>query len=143
MENETENDVQDKFSTLRGIRAMVVEDEGIIQLHLRKILGDAGMTLVGAAQTGEAGVEKALKLRPDVILMDIKMPGRINGMEAARKILEHYPSCIVMLTAYSEHREKCFELGASGFLVKPIESRNVILELTSAYEKFREEQTKH
>ena len=72
---------------LAGKRVLTVEDEGITQMQLNKILASAGMERIGIATSGPQGVEIAIEHRPDIILMDINMPGEYNGLEAARCIL--------------------------------------------------------
>src|SRR5581483_6962366 len=86
--------------TLAGKRVVIVEDEGITVMQLRRMLVRAGMLVVGTAGNGKEGIETVLRERPDIVLMDIKMPV-MDGLEAARRILETYPVCILMLTAYS------------------------------------------
>src|SRR5689334_20722321 len=71
---------------LTGKTVIIVEDEGITQMQLRRTLKTAGLVVVGSATSGEKGVEAVLKNRPDMVLMDIQMPGAYDGLEAARRI---------------------------------------------------------
>src|SRR5689334_10896137 len=121
---------------LQGKRVVVVEDEGITQMQLRMALRKAGLQVVGAAGTGPAGVEVALREHPDIILMDINMPGQFDGLEAARRILSQYPACIVMLTAYSEFRSMAEEIGACGYVTKPLDDSMLLPELLEAWTRY-------
>src|SRR5689334_15170263 len=78
---------EEETPILKGKRVVIVEDEGITQMQLRKILTPAGITVVGAAISGPEGVEIVLREKPDLVLMDIRMPGEYDGLEAARRIL--------------------------------------------------------
>src|SRR5690349_12229593 len=86
---------------LQGRRVVIVEDEGITQLQLQKMLRNTGAAIVGTAANGRAGVEVVLRERPDIVLMDIQMP-LMNGLDAAEEILSHLCVCILMLSAYSD-----------------------------------------
>ncbi len=121
---------------LRGKRVAVVEDEGITQIQLRNILAHAGLTVVGSARTGEEGVELVLRERPELVIMDIKMPGAIDGIEAARRILAQFHTCIVMLTAYRERQDEAREIGACGYVVKPVIRTTLIPQLEQALKNF-------
>ena len=77
--------------SLSGKRAVIVEDEGITQLQLRKLLRSEGIQVVGAASDGQEGVELVLKERPDFVLMDIRMPV-MDGLEAMGRILANIGS---------------------------------------------------
>jgi len=125
-------------SNLDGIRAVVVEDEGITQMQLRRSLKNAGATVVASATTGQEGVEAVLRERPDLVLMDVRMPGAIDGLEAAQLILAQYRVCIVMLTAFSdaEYRKRADEINVCAYLVKPVTSETLIPKLVSALRKF-------
>lgn len=83
-------------SPLAGKRVVIVEDEGITQMLLRRMLKEAGLTVLTSAVNGEEGVRTVLRERPDLVLMDIRMPGSFDGLEAARRILAEYRVCIVM-----------------------------------------------
>ena len=121
-----------------GKRVVVVEDEGITQMQLAKILRRAGFTIVGAALNGETGVELALQERPDLILMDINMPGAYNGLEAVRRILADYNVCIVILTAYGDYIEEARQLGACGYIIKPLDEQSLLPQLRAALHKFQQ-----
>jgi two-component system, response regulator PdtaR len=122
-------------SPLAGKSAVIVEDEGLTQLLLRKCLTGAGMKVVGCAANGQAGVDLVLDVRPDLVLMDINMPGEIDGLEAAQTILSLYRVCIVMVTAYSEaeNRRRAAEVSTCGYLVKPVTDATLIPALERAY----------
>jgi AmiR/NasT family two-component response regulator len=126
----------DSVTGLAGKRVVIVEDEGVTQMQLHRVLKMAGMTVAGYAVTGEQAVEVALRETPDLILMDIQMPGRINGIEAAEAILKTIKTCVVMLTAYSEHREQAEAIGASGYVLKPVDSYSLIPQLMQAWKRF-------
>jgi two-component system, response regulator PdtaR len=124
-------------SLLAGKRVVIVEDEGITQMHLRRILKNAGLTVLTSAVNGEMGVETVLRERPDLVLMDIKMPV-MDGLEASERILAEYSVCIVVLTAFSEeeYRQRAQELGTSGYVLKPIITETLLPALEAAYHKF-------
>lgn len=125
---------------LRERRVIVVEDEGITQLFLRRTLAQSGLQVVGAASNGLTGIEIALRERPDIILMDIKMPGPVDGLEAAMRILQNFRTCLIMLSAYPEHCKKAEEIGAAGYILKPIDARSLIVEVHAAFSEFNARQ---
>lgn len=124
------------INALAGKRVVIVEDEGITQMQLRRVLTLAGLKVVGHALTGEEGVTVVLQERPDVVLMDITMPGNINGIEALRRIRTEYSVCIVMLTAYAEFREEAEAAGSCGYIIKPIDSTTLIPQLAQAFTRW-------
>jgi CheY-like chemotaxis protein len=126
---------EDRFA---GMRALTVEDEGITQMQLAKILKGAGIEQVGLATNGPQGVAIALKERPSIILMDINMPGEYNGLEAARRILAEYRPCIVMLTAYADYGDQAREIGACGYIIKPLDRATLLHRLREALADFEE-----
>lgn len=125
-------------SSLAGKRVVVVEDEGITQMLLRRILKAAGLTVVASAISGEQGVEFVLRERPDLVLMDIRMPGAFDGLEAARRILAEYSVCIIMLTAFSqdEYREKARTLDLCGYVLKPVTGEMLIPIIEAAFSDY-------
>ncbi|MCW3097522.1 MAG: Fis family transcriptional regulator [Chthonomonadaceae bacterium] len=128
-----------KRSILSGKRVVIVEDEGITQMQLHRLLTLMEMEVVGAATSGPRGVEAVLQAKPDLVLMDIRMPGEYDGLEAARRILEAHPVCIVMLTAFAgkEYREQARDIGTCGYIVKPIDQDTLIPQLEAALSSFR------
>lgn len=105
------------------MRILICEDEGLTALRLRKELGSLGYNIVGEAKDGREAISLAKKLRPDVILMDIKLP-KLDGIAATKRIMEDNPTTIIILTAYSNDNfiEEAIAAGASAYLVKPVSS---------------------
>lgn len=123
---------------LAGKRVVICEDETVIQMQLNRALTRAGLAVVGTAVNGEEAVEVTLRERPDLVLMDILMPG-MDGLEATQRILDAYKVCIIVLTAFPvEHETRAKEIGACGYILKPI-TRDILLpkveELFAAYQK--------
>jgi AmiR/NasT family two-component response regulator len=116
-------------------RLVVAEDQALIRLDLERLLEDAGFDVCGSACDGQKAVELALELRPDVVVLDVKMP-RIDGVEAARRILAEGFVPIVMLTAYGygELISRAVDAGVVGFVVKPFEESALIEALHEALE---------
>ena len=122
---------------LSGKRVVVVEDEGITQLQLQKILRSAGAEIVGAARDGREAVSIVLRERPDIVLMDVQMPV-MNGLDAAEQILRAMPVCIAMLTANSDQdsvqRAAC--IGAAGYIIKPVTAATLLPQLAAAFAQY-------
>ncbi|HLV80709.1 MAG TPA: response regulator [Chthonomonadaceae bacterium] len=127
-------------SPLAGRRVVICEDEGILQMQLQRALTRAGLQIVGSANNGQTGVEIVLRERPDIVLMDIRMP-IMNGLEAARRILAVYRPCLVMLTAYADesYQQQATEIGASGYIVKPVTTETLLPQLRAAWSAFQVE----
>ncbi|HZO91609.1 MAG TPA: response regulator [Chthonomonadaceae bacterium] len=125
------------------LRALICEDEGIAVMALRKALVRAGYQVVGEAVEGQQAIEMANDLKPDLILMDINMPGSINGIAATREILQNQSVPIIMLTAYSDdsYVDAALDAGACGYLVKPITSEQLLPALRTAIARFHTLQT--
>jgi two-component system, response regulator PdtaR len=116
-----------------GKRVLIAEDETIIRLDLRGTLEASGYEVCGEARDGVEAVELAESLAPDVIVMDVKMP-RLDGIEAARRILERQAVPIVMLTAFGQEElvERAVDTGVFGYLAKPFREQDVIPALAAA-----------
>lgn len=128
-----------KNALLQGKRIVVVEDEGITQMQLHRILQYEGMDVVDAAMSGPTGVEAVLRTRPDIVLMDIHMSGEYDGLEAARRILETSNVCIIMLTAFSDesYREQANRIGVCGYVVKPVDQLTLLPQMEAAWRAFQ------
>lgn len=131
-------DLKDGSALLRDKRVVIVEDEGLTQIHLRKICLLAGMQVVGAAVDGEQGVQQVLQKHPDIVLMDIKIP-LLNGLEAAERILKEFSVCVVMLTAYDieDYKAQAQALGTGGYVFKPVNASSLIPQLEAAYAEYQ------
>jgi response regulator NasT len=109
------------------MRVLVAEDETIIRLDLRDLLERSGFEVCAEARDGEEAVELARSEQPDVAIMDVKMP-KLDGIEAARRILHDRPIPIVMLTAYGQDElvSRAVEAGVFGYLVKPFREQDLL-----------------
>ena len=115
------------------MRVLIVDDEKLARERLKELLNDiGGYTVVGEAMNGAEAVERASELNPDVLLMDIRMPG-MDGLEAAMHLMgmEHPPS-VIFTTAYDQHALDAFEVNAVDYLLKPIRKDRLANALTKA-----------
>jgi len=96
--------VKSELREMRKGKILIVEDEVIIALDLKKTLKDLGYSLVGTVTSGEEAVKAAGKMHPDLILMDIKLQGHINGLEAGKKIQDKFNIPVIYITAYSDKK---------------------------------------
>ena len=112
-------------------KILVVDDEAIITMQLEERLTAMGYTVAGMASTGEDAIDKARRLSPDLVLMDIVMPGKLNGIEAAKSIAE-MDIPVVFVTSYADDAiiEKAKQVGPYGYIVKPFNE----LEIKAAIE---------
>jgi two-component system, response regulator PdtaR len=115
------------------VRILVAEDETIIRLDLREILERAGFEVCAEARDGEEAVELALSEKPDLAILDVKMP-RLDGIDAARRILGERPIPIVILTAYGQEElvSRAVEAGVFGYLVKPFRETDLLPAIQAA-----------
>jgi response regulator NasT len=121
------------------MRVLVAEDETIIRLDLRDLLERSGFEVCAEARDGEEAVELARAARPDVAIMDVKMP-KLDGIEAARRILDERPIPIVMLTAYGQDElvARAVEAGVFGYLVKPFREQDLLPAIRTARARHEE-----
>jgi response regulator NasT len=121
------------------MRVLVAEDETIIRLDLRDLLERSGFEVCAEARDGEEAVALARSARPDVAIMDVKMP-KLDGIEAARRILDERPIPIVMLTAYGQEElvMRAVEAGVFGYLVKPFREQDVLPAIRTARARHEE-----
>ncbi|HHX45444.1 MAG TPA: response regulator [Chloroflexi bacterium] len=124
---------------MERIRVVIADDESIICMDLREMLGNLGYLVVGEAGDGRSAVNLARELRPDVVLMDIKMPD-MDGIEAARILTEERVAPVVLLTAFSQRDlvERAKDAGVVGYLVKPIQEADLAPAIEIALSRFQE-----
>lgn len=120
-------------------RVLVAEDEAIIRLDLTEMLREEGYDVVGEAENGQVAVDKARELKPDLVIMDVKMPVR-NGLDAAQDIARERIAPVVMLTAFGQREfvEKAREAGAMAYLVKPFTKADLVPAIEIAISRFAE-----
>ncbi|MFZ0006112.1 MAG: response regulator [Methanoregula sp.] len=113
-------------------KVLVVDDEAIITMQLEERLHAMGYTVVGMAASGEDAIEKARRLSPDLVLMDIVMPGKLNGVEAAQVIVGELDIPVIFITSYADDTiiEKAKQVRPYGYILKPFNE----LELKAAVE---------
>ena len=120
-------------------RILVAEDEAIIRLDLAEMLTDAGYDVVGQASNGEQAVALATSLRPDVVIMDVKMPV-LDGISAAEQIGKARICPVVMLTAFSQTElvERARDAGVMAYIVKPFTASDITPALDIALSRWSE-----
>ncbi len=108
-------------------RVVVAEDESLIRMDIVEILRDNGFDVVGEAADGEAAVALAMELRPDLVIMDVKMP-KMDGITAADKLNKEHIAPVVLLTAFSQKElvERATEAGALAYVVKPFTPNDLL-----------------
>lgn len=121
------------------VRILICEDEGLTALRLQASVTKLGYEVVGEARDGEEAVAAAARLKPDAILMDIRMP-KMDGIAATEQIMQARPTAIVMITAYNERElvDSALRAGASGYLVKPVSDEQIEPALKVALSRFGE-----
>ena len=122
-----------------SIRVVIAEDEAIIRLDLKETLEEEGYEVVGVTGRGDKAVELVREHRPDLAILDIKMPG-MDGLEAARHITKDRICGVLVLTAFSQREviEEARDAGALAYLVKPFQKSDLIPAIEVAIGRFRE-----
>ncbi|MBN2807917.1 MAG: response regulator [Deltaproteobacteria bacterium] len=115
------------------LRVVVAEDDFLVGKDVERVLKMKGYEIVGRAVTGEQAVEMVRKLRPDIVLMDIKMP-KMDGLQATELIQQSCPTPIVILTVHETHDflERASAVGAGAYLIKPPSPEDVERSITIA-----------
>ena len=108
-------------------KILIAEDEAIIRLDLKEMLEEEGLDVVAEASDGEAAVRLAREKGPDLVIMDIKMPG-MDGLAAAERIIEEGLAAVLILTAFSQKDlvQRAADAGAMGYLVKPFQKSDLM-----------------
>jgi AmiR/NasT family two-component response regulator len=122
-------------------RILIAEDEAIIRLDLKEMLEEEGYEVVGEAGDGEAAIKMAQDLKPDLVILDIVMPG-VDGLQAARMIVEKQTSAVLVLTAYSQRDlvDQAARSGAMAYLVKPFDKAGLVPAIEVAIARWDETQ---
>ncbi|MBS5702602.1 MAG: response regulator [Butyricicoccus pullicaecorum] len=123
-----------------ALRVVIADDEPITRMDIKEILEEKGYEVIGEAADGFDAVELCKAKKPELVLMDIKMP-LLDGLSAARIMMEEdVDAAIVLLTAYSEREfiDSAKDLGVSGYLVKPIDEKSLIPSIELAVARSKE-----
>jgi PAS domain S-box-containing protein len=128
--------------SLAGLRILVAEDDGMVAEAICDRLTDAGYEVVGRPDTAAAAVEAALSLRPDLILMDVRLKGSMDGIRASELINEKMRVPVVYLTGDSDQQtlRRARAASAYGYVLKPFHIRNLIVAIQVAIDRFQMEQ---
>ncbi|MFC4003047.1 ANTAR domain-containing response regulator [Prauserella oleivorans] len=120
-------------------RVLVAEDEALIRLDLVEMLREEGYEVVGEAGDGEEAIKLATELKPDLVILDVKMP-KLDGIEAASKITGDRVAPVVILTAFSQRElvERARDAGTMAYLVKPFAKRDLVPAIELAVSRFAE-----
>lgn len=120
-------------------RIVIAEDEAIIRLDLKEMLEEEGFQVVGEASDGDAAIRLAAEKRPDLVIMDVKMPG-MDGLTAAEQIRDQGLGAVLILTAFSQKDlvQRAAEAGAMGYLVKPFQKSDLMPAIDIAITRYRE-----
>ncbi|MDD4600340.1 putative transcriptional regulatory protein pdtaR [bioreactor metagenome] len=124
---------------MESLRIVIADNESIIRMDLKEILEEAGHTVVGEAIDGRKAVELARKYRPELVIMDIKMP-EMDGITAAKIIANEKIAPVLLLTAFSQKEivEKAKDSGVLAYLVKPVKEANLFPAIEIAVSRFQE-----
>ena len=127
---------------VRRRRVVIADDESIIRLDLGEMLTNLGYEVVGEGSDGAVAVDLAHRLRPDLVIMDINMPG-MDGIAAAHELTRARVAPVLLLTAYSEQHlvERAREAGVVAYLVKPFREAELLPSIEIALARFAEFQT--
>lgn len=120
-------------------RVVIAEDEALIRLDLAEMLAEEGYEVVAAVEDGEQAVARTEELRPDLVILDVKMP-RLDGIAAAERIASQRIAPVVMLTAFSQRDlvERARDAGAMAYVVKPFGKNDLLPAIEMAVSRFAE-----
>jgi FOG: CheY-like receiver len=120
-------------------RILIVEDEYIVAMGIKRMLKSLGYTVTGVALSGEDAISKAELTFPDIILMDIMLKGDIDGIEAAKEIRERFDVPVVYLTAYSDNKilERAERTEPFGYIIKPFDEKDLYSSIEVALQRQR------
>ena len=126
------------------IRVIIADDESLIRMDLREMLLNLDYLVVGEVGDGRSAVNLARELKPDVVIMDIKMPD-MDGIDAAKILTEEHIAPVILLTAYSQKDlvERAKEAGVVGYMVKPFRESDLVPAIEVALARFKEFEALH
>lgn len=124
---------------MQPLRVVIADNESIIRMDLKEILEEAGHSVVGEATDGLKAIELTRKHRPDLVIMDIKMP-EMDGITAAKTISHEKIAPVLLLTAFSQKEivDKAKDSGVLAYLVKPVKETNLFPAIEIALSRFQE-----
>ena len=124
---------------IRRVRVVLAEDEAIIRLDLKEILEEEDYEVVGETGRGDQAIDLVRELKPDLAILDIKMPG-MDGLTAARTIAGDRLAAVLILTAFSQHDlvDQARDAGALAYLVKPFQKSDLIPAIEMALGRFEQ-----
>ncbi|MCC5640397.1 response regulator [Nostoc sp. CHAB 5844] len=127
---------------INPVQVLVVEDEYILALNLQETLESLGYTVVDIADTAQAAIEKATQLRPTLILMDIRLRGEMDGIQAAEKIWEQLQIPVIYVTGHSDQStvERATLTSPFGYILKPIREQELYVAIQTALNRYEREQ---
>src|ERR1700729_1725784 len=120
-------------------RVLIAEDEALIRLDLKEMLEEEGYSVVGEAADGQQAVDLAVNLRPDLVILDVKMPV-LDGISAAEQVAADQIAPVVILTAFSQRElvDRARDAGAMAYLVKPFTKADLVPAIEMAVSRFQE-----
>jgi response regulator NasT len=129
---------------MESLRVLIADDESLRVMSLKGQLESLGHKVVGEASNGKEAISLARELKPDIALLDIKMP-ELDGIEAAKKITQERPIPIILLTAFSEKElaERAAEANVAAYLMKPVSEHDLLPAIALAVSRFKEFQSLH
>jgi len=121
------------------IRVIIAEDEALIRLDLKEMLEEEGYSVVAEVGDGQQAVDRALELKPDLVILDIQMPV-LDGLSAAEQIAKARVAPVIVLTAFSQRElvERARDAGAMAYLVKPFSKNDLVPAIEVARARFSE-----
>ena len=124
---------------MEKLKVLLADDEALIRLDVREMLTDAGHTVVAEAKNGDEAIKLVRELKPDFVIMDVKMPGS-DGINASKVIVEEQLAPVLLLTAYSQSDivSKANSAGVLAYLVKPVREEQLFPAMEIAYSRFKE-----
>ena len=126
-------------ANMEKLRVLIADDEALIRLDVREMLIDAGHTVVAEAKNGDDAIRFVRELKPDFVIMDVKMPGS-DGINASKVIVDEQLAPVLLLTAFSQEDivSKANDAGVLAYLVKPVREEQLFPAMEIAYARFKD-----